>query len=154
MSRPNRAEKPGAARATMRHALAEAGPLATTNAAVRHGVNRSRTWAAPQVERTGQFLRQSVAPKLSALLSSAARKIDPAQPPRRRWTKGARAAGLLAAAGVAAAVFRNRGKPAATQTAEESEQDAAGEAVRPQHITSTEAEASQQDVSPTDNTAL
>jgi len=120
MSRTNRAGKPGTVGDTVRHALAQAGPVATsTTAAVRHRVTRSRAWAAPQVERTGQFLQHVAAPKVSAALSSAAHKIEPAQASRRRrWTKRAGVAGLLAAMGAAAAVLRKNVKPAAGETAE------------------------------------
>jgi ferric-dicitrate binding protein FerR (iron transport regulator) len=130
MSRTNRAGKPRTVGDTVRHALAQAGPVATnTTAAVRHRVIRSRAWAAPQVERTGQFLQHVAAPKVSAALSSAAHKIEPAQPSRRRrWTKRAGAAGLLAAAGAAAAaVLRKNVKPATGETAEPADDDAVGE---------------------------
>jgi hypothetical protein len=156
MSRRNSADIPGAAGDTMRHALGQAGSLTTnTTAAARQKVIRSRAWAAPQLERTGQFLQQVAAPKLSAMLSSTARKIEPAQPRRRgRWTIGAGAAGLLAAVGGAAAYLRNRAKPAATKLAEETGDGATVEAESPQDVTGTEAEARQQDLSLTRDTAL
>lgn len=125
MSRIKRAGKPDAARDTVRHAVAQAGPLAaSTSEAVQHGVTRSRAWAAPQLERTGQFLQKVAAPRLSSVLSSAAHKIEPAKPRRRRWTTRAGAAGLLAAVGAAAAVLRKNGKPTASDPAEESKDDA------------------------------
>ncbi len=123
--------------------------MSRTTAAIRQGVTRSRTWAAPQVERTGQFVQQTAAPRLSALLSSAARKIEPARPLRRRWTKGAGAAGLLAAAGAAAAVLRMRRMPAATQPAERAEDDNVREADGQHRVT--DAETSQQDLSAAEN---
>jgi hypothetical protein len=128
MSRTNKAGKPGTVGDTIRHALTQAGPLATnTTEAVRQGMTRSRAWAAPQVERTGQFLQHVAAPKVSAALSSAAQKIEPAQPSRRRrWTKRAGAAGLLAAVGAAAAMLRKNVKPAADEeTAEQTGETAA-----------------------------
>jgi ferric-dicitrate binding protein FerR (iron transport regulator) len=135
MSRTNRAGKPGTAGDTVRHVLDQAGPLATnTTTAVRRGVIRSRAWAAPQVERTGEFLQQVAAPKVSAALSSAAHKIEPAQPRRRRWTWRAGAAGLLAAAGAAVALLRKSGKLTASETAEETSDDTADETQSPQHI--------------------
>jgi hypothetical protein len=142
MSRTNKAGKPGTVGDTIRHALTQAGPLATnTTEAVRQGMTRSRAWAAPQVERTGQFLQHVAAPKVSAALSSAAQKIEPAQPSRRRWSKWA-GAGLLAAvgaaataAGAAAAVLRKSGQPAASETAaEQTSDDDASEAPAPQHV--------------------
>jgi len=71
----------------------------------------TRAWAAPQVERTGQVLQDSVAPKVSAWLSTAARRLEPAKPPRSRWRKLAGFSVLAAAAGAAAALVRNRKKP-------------------------------------------
>jgi len=157
MSRINKAGKPDTVGDKARHALAQAGPLATnTTTAVRHGLTRSRVWAAPQIERTSQFLEQVAAPKVSAALSSAAHKIEPAQPPRRRrWTMRAGAAGLLAAAGAAAAILRKSGKHAASETAEQTSDDAASEAQSPQHVpgTEAEAEADQLDISPAKDTA-
>ena len=47
-------------------------PLAkSTGEAARRGFLRTRAWAAPQVERSGQALQDTVAPKVSAMLSSA-----------------------------------------------------------------------------------
>lgn len=40
-------------------------------------VHRSRQWAAPRVERSGHVLEETVAPKVSHLLSSAAHLIEP-----------------------------------------------------------------------------
>lgn len=155
MSRTSRAGKPGTVADKVRHALAQAGPLATnTTTAARHGLTRSRAWAAPRVERTSQFLEQVAAPKVSAALSSAAHKIEPAQPPRRRrWTMRAGAAGLLAAAGAGAAILRKGGKPATSETAEQTSDDTASEAQSPQHVPGTEAEAGQPDLSPAKDTA-
>jgi hypothetical protein len=141
MSRTKRAGKPGTVRDTVRHALDQAGPVAkNTTTAVRHGVTKSRAWAAPQMERTGEFLQEVAAPKVSEVLSSAAHKIEPAQPRSRRWMRRA-GAGLLAAIGVtatavgaAAAVLRKKGQPAAGETTEQTSDDAASEAQTPQHI--------------------
>jgi hypothetical protein len=74
-------------------------------------VRRTRAWAAPQVERAGQILQDDVAPRVSALLTSAAQRLDPAEPQRRSWRKPL-AVALAAAASLTAAVARNRGKPA------------------------------------------
>jgi ferric-dicitrate binding protein FerR (iron transport regulator) len=136
MSRTSKAGKPGTVGDKVRHALAQAGPLATnTTTAARHGLTRSRAWAAPRVERSSQFLEQVAAPKVSAALSSAAHKIEPAQPPRRRrWTMRAGAAGILAAAGAAAALLHKSGKPTTSEITEETSDDDASEAQSPQHI--------------------
>jgi hypothetical protein len=87
-------------------------PLAqSTGAAAARRVRRTRAWAAPRVERTGQVLQDSVAPKVSAWVSVAARRLEPAKPQRPRWRKLAGVAVLTAAAGAAAAFVRNRKEP-------------------------------------------
>jgi len=73
-------------------------------------VHKTRAWAAPQVERAGQVLQDSVAPRVSALLSSAARRIEPARQPRRLWRKLAGGSALTATAGAVTAVVRSRSK--------------------------------------------
>lgn len=107
---------------------------AAAAAAARQGTYSARVWAAPRLERTGQALEQRVVPTMAAMLSSAARRIDPAPAPakRRRWPFVA--AGLTLAAGLCgtAAYLINRraarqwgeapeptGAPAAPQTAQE-----------------------------------
>ena len=89
MSPKNRSDaiKDGArqAAAQLKPAAERAKPLAkSTGDAARRGFLRTRAWAAPQVEKSGQVLQDTVAPKVSAVLSSAARRIDPAQPRYRR----------------------------------------------------------------------
>jgi hypothetical protein len=86
-------------------------PIAqSTTAAATRGVRRTRTWAAPRVERTGLVLQDSVAPKVSAWLSLAARRLEPVRPHRARWRKLAGLSVLTAAAVAAAAFARNRKK--------------------------------------------
>jgi negative regulator of sigma E activity len=82
-------------------AAAQAAPLAlSAKVAARRGVYRARTWAAPRLERTGQALEQRVAPRVAAMMSATARRIEPATPKRRRWPL--MVAGVVAAAGVSA----------------------------------------------------
>ena len=104
------------AAARLKPAAARAKPLArNTGAAARRQLRRTRAWAAPQVERSGQVLQQKVAPKVSAALSSAAKKLDPAKASQRRWRKPAGLATLTAAGGAAAAFLRSKmrnGRPA------------------------------------------
>jgi hypothetical protein len=95
-------------------------PLASsTQAAAKRGVHSTRAWAAPQVERTGQLLQDSVAPKVSALLSSAAQRIEPTKPRRPRWPRMAAISVLTAAAGAVAAFMRYRRKPDVTTQADD-----------------------------------
>src|SRR5262249_42400536 len=123
MSPKNRSEtiKDGArqAAAQLKPAAERARPLVkSTSEAARRGILRTRAWAAPQVERTGQVLQDTVAPKVSAMLATAAKRIDPAQPRYRRWQKPAGLATLAAAGGAIAAFFgirKNRQEPAMTQ---------------------------------------
>ena len=135
MSRTGRNDEPGTkasspwdrarqAAAQVTPAAAELKPLArSTGAAARRRVHKTRAWAAPQVEHAGRVLQDSVAPKVSALLSSAARRLEPAKPPRRRWRKLAGISMLAAAAGAVAAVVRNRRKPEVTTSAAEADAD-------------------------------
>ena len=80
-------------------------------AATKRGVHMTRAWAAPRVERTGQVLQDSVAPQVSDWLSTAARRLEPAEPHGSRWRKLAGFSMLAAAAGAAAVLIRNRRKP-------------------------------------------
>jgi hypothetical protein len=130
MSRTRRNHEPGTkassprdrarrAAAQVKPAAAQLKPLArSTGAAARRRVHKTRAWAAPQVEHAGQVLQDSVAPRVSALLSAAARRLEPERPGRRRWRNLAGVAMLATAAGaVAAIVLRNRRKPEVTTSA-------------------------------------
>jgi len=105
-------------------------PLASdARQAAGRGVYRARSWAAPQVERTGQVLQDAVAPKVAAALHSSAQKLDPGQPPHRGWRKGAAAISILlaaAAAAVATVARKRKAQSAAANGAEAT--PAAGEA--------------------------
>lgn len=130
--------------ARVKSAAAQVKPFAQrTGAATKRRVRRTRTWAAPQVERTGQVLQDSVVPKVSAWLSTAARRIEPARPQRPRWRKLAGISVLTAAAGAAAAVVRNRSKPDFTTSPIEADADnvaAAAEMREEQAMASTDAD--------------
>jgi hypothetical protein len=106
------------AAAQLQPAAAKVKPLAgSTGAAAKRGVHRTRAWAAPRVEYTGQVLEDSVAPKVSALLSSVAQLLEPDKPSRhRRWRTPIAIAAVTAAAaaGAAAAIACNRRKPGPT----------------------------------------
>src|SRR5215469_4681758 len=104
---------------------AQVKPLASdARQAAGRGVYRARSWAAPQVERTGQVLQDTVAPKVAAALHSSAQKLDPGQPPHRGWRKGAAAISILlaaAAAAVAALAARKRKAESAAANCEQTE---------------------------------
>jgi hypothetical protein len=91
-------------------------PARTAGAAARHRANKARAWAAPQVERAGQVLQDSIAPKTSALLHAAASRIDPGRPGRQRGRKLVGASAIVAAAAGAAAALRGRLKARAAAT--------------------------------------
>jgi len=104
---------------------AQVKPLAkSTGQAARRQLFRTRAWAAPRVERSGKVLQDTVAPKVSSMLSSAADRIDPAKPKRGRWRLPVGiATAVTAAASAAAAVLRNRSK---THTAQATAADMDG----------------------------
>jgi hypothetical protein len=112
------------ARDRARQAAARVRPLASsTRAAARRRAHKTRAWAAPQTERMAEVLQDSVAPKVSALLSSAAQRLEPAKPRRRPWRKLAVITVLAAVASAAAALVLNRRKPGLTTSAAESDAD-------------------------------
>jgi hypothetical protein len=93
-------------------------PIAqSTGDAARRTILRTRSWAAPQLERTGQALQDNVAPKMSAMLSSAAKRIDPAKPKSGQWRLPVGiAAALAAAASAAAAIIGRQARNGRTDT--------------------------------------
>lgn len=124
----SRTKKTGEVMERARSAAAQIKPVAeqvkpiakNTGDAAKRQVRKTRAWAAPQVERSGQVFQQKVAPKISAMLATAAERIDPNKPSSRKWRIPA-AASLAAAAGGAAAYFRRRSKapdPAAPEASE------------------------------------
>ena len=112
MPRSKRIDKAGAAAATAfdhaRQAAAQAKPLTmSAQAAAGRGLHSARAFPAPQVERVG---RHSIASKVSAMLSSAAQRLEPVKPRRRRWRKLAGISLLTVAASAVAALARNHAK--------------------------------------------
>jgi hypothetical protein len=101
---------------------AQVPPLAkSTQAAAQRGLYHTRVWVAPQLERGGQVLQDSVAPKVSEFLSVAAHRIEPDEPRRRRWPLLSGISFLIAVAlgAAAAAVVRKRKTSASTIPAAE-----------------------------------
>src|SRR2546429_6920893 len=96
------------AAAQLQPAAAKVKPLAgSTGAAAKRSVYRTRAWAAPRVEHTGQVVEEGVAPKVSALLSSVAQLLEPDKPRHRRWRTPIAIAAVTAAAFAAAAFVRH-----------------------------------------------
>jgi len=71
-------------------------------------IDNARVWAAPHVERTGIAVRDNVAPKVSSLLVTTARRLEKPAPKRRRWPRMLATMAMLAAAGSAAAAVAMR----------------------------------------------
>lgn len=111
-------------------------------------VNGARAWTAPRIEQGGLAIRDTVAPRISEMLTATARRLDVTAPradviaPRRTWPKVVAAMVMLAASGAAAAAVLQRrkhdqtgGAPAdaaragtGLQTAQEGQQRADGKA--------------------------
>ena len=102
--------------------VAQVKPLAyDTKAAASRGLRKARSWAAPQVDRTGQVLQDTVAPKVAAALHASAMRLDPEKPKRYGWRIAAGISAALLLAGAIVAGLRKRTSPAATAPAEEEE---------------------------------
>lgn len=105
------------ARRQARRAVAQARPLrAGARATARKGIHHARTWAAPRLERTGHTLEDQVAPRMAAMLSAAARRIEPV-PARRRRRWPVLAAGLITVAGLSATAAYLMKRRGSTETA-------------------------------------
>jgi hypothetical protein len=93
-------------------------PLAkNAGQAAKRNLHKTRAWAAPQLERTGQVLQDTVAPKVASALSTAADRIDPAKPRGGRWKLPVGIAAILAAAASAVAAVATGRKRAQSTTA-------------------------------------
>jgi len=102
--------------------VAQVKPMASdAKAAASRGLYNARVWAAPQVDRTGQVLQDTVAPKVAAALHTSAQRLNPDKPKRNGWLIAAGISAVLAVAAAAAAALRNRIKPTATTEAVEEE---------------------------------
>ena len=104
----------GQARQQAGKAAAQVGPLA-----------RGAKVTAKRLESSGQTLESRVAPKVSAMMSSAAKRIDPSLPKRRRWPLVLGGLAVLAAA--AGAIFGRRASAAPWRNAEPQEETATAE---------------------------
>lgn len=102
---------------SLRRGAARLQPAArSTGVAAKRGMHRTRAWAAPQIERTGQVLQDRVAPKASSMLTSAAERLEPRQSRPTRWLKLAAIPVLTAGASAVAALARKRSKRGADGT--------------------------------------
>jgi hypothetical protein len=94
---------------------------ASARVTARQGMRSARNWTAPRLDRTGQVLEKRVAPRISAMLGAAARKVEP-QRKRRVWPF--LTAGFVTAAAAAGAAIRMRRGTMSTQPGKTPEQDA------------------------------
>ena len=106
------------AAARIQPAASQVRPMAKNAGTVaKHQADRTRAWAAPQIERASHLVQDSAAPKVSSLLSAAARRLEPQTPRRSRWRKVAIvcAAGAVASALTAAVRSRVKAKAVAAR---------------------------------------
>lgn len=124
MSRDQKGSKFGIVEQSVRRAAAYVRPLAVrSSTAAKHGIHGARARLAPRIERTGQALEDTVAPRVSAYLSTAARHVAPDVPRRSRWGAATRLAAVAAAAaGAVTAVARKRRKSPGTDSADDTAQ--------------------------------
>jgi hypothetical protein len=124
MSRDHKDNKAAMAEDGVRRAAAHVRPLALrSSTAAKRGVHEARAQLAPRIERSGQALQETVAPKLAAYLSTAARRVAPDVPRRSRWVARTRIAGVAAAAvATVTAVVRRRTRHQATNSEDDTAQ--------------------------------
>lgn len=68
-------------------AAGKVGPMAAgAREVAAHTIDDARVWAAPRLERAAHTVEEQIAPKVSAMLSDAAKAVDPKKTtPNRRW---------------------------------------------------------------------
>jgi len=76
----------------------------------RPRVGRVRAWMAVRAVRGSVSVQETVAPRVSAMLATAARKLDPPKPRSRRFPKVLAGTAMLAAGAAAAAAMAMRGR--------------------------------------------
>ena len=76
-------------------------------------VGWARAWMAVRAARGSVAVQETLAPRLSSMLATAARKLDPPKTKSRRWPKVLAGTALLAAGGAAAAAMALRSRSGA-----------------------------------------
>jgi hypothetical protein len=124
------------ARLQARQAATQARPIASS-AKVTAGdrIVRVRAWAAPRIESSGHTLEERVAPKVSSMLSSAAKRIDPVRRRRRRWPF--LLVGVVVLGAAAGAVLNRRSSTAPWRKGEQQDSNAAVSDATPEAAPST-----------------
>ncbi len=111
--------KAGALRAQerARQAATQVAPLAkSAQETAARNLLEARAWAAPRVEATGVAVEERVAPRVSAAMVTAARRLDPPKAQRRRRWPFIVAGIVVLGAGCAAAAQILRSKQNAMDT--------------------------------------
>jgi hypothetical protein len=111
--------KAGAVRAQgrARQATAQMAPLAkSAQEAAARNLLEARAWAAPRVEATGVAVQERLAPRVSAAMVTAARRLEPPKAQRRRRWPFIVAGVVVLGAGCAAAAQILRSKPSSMAT--------------------------------------
>lgn len=96
-------------------------------------VGRVRAWMAVRAARGSVSVQETFAPRVSSMLASTARRLDPPKKGSRRWPKLLAGTALLAAAGAAATAMtiRSRARRATTiQPPKPAARDNAGQSVK------------------------
>ena len=88
--------------------------------AAKRGLRKARTWAAPQVERAGQAIENTVAPKVAAALTSTARRLEPEKDTSGRRWRVLAGVSALLAGAAAAIAAAMRNRAAPETSAGES----------------------------------
>ncbi len=112
--------KAGAVRAQgrARQATTQVAPLAkSAQETAARSLLEARAWAAPRVEATGVAVQERLAPRVSAAMVTAARRLDPPKAQRRRRWPFIAAGIVVLGAGCAAAAQILRSKQNVMDTA-------------------------------------
>jgi hypothetical protein len=90
--------------------------------AAAHRIEDARYWAAPRLESAAHGFEEQIAPKVSSMLTNAARRIDPKPSRSRRWPMLALLTGL--AVGTIGYMFYRRNAQQWTEHMKDSASDA------------------------------
>jgi hypothetical protein len=101
---------------------------------------QARTWTAERLDKSSAAVQETLAPRLSRSLTSAARKVRPAKPRPSLIGKLLRAAGLIGVLGIAATAIAMRNRMSGSALAGASAMN--GKAVRTAKTDQSSAEAS------------
>jgi hypothetical protein len=77
---------PGRVMAQLMRARQRVGPMAgSARDQAAHRIVDARSWAAPRLDRAAHSVEAELAPRVSSMLSEAARRVDPTPVKPRRW---------------------------------------------------------------------